>query len=492
MSLPALRFVPEERADLHLHSTWSDGTLSPDALAAACAVAGLQVVALTDHAELRGVAPAALACAARGVYVVPGVELNAAEADLLGYFVDEQAPELSRLCERLRQQRVERARAVVARLGSLGISVDWGAVRRLAAPAAPMRTHIARQLVAMGAAQSVDEAFATLLGRAGRAHVPAVAPSVTECVAAVAAAGGVSVVAHPHFLLRPGGPSAEQLLTPLAAAGVVGCEVWRSGSDAPPPEVQLAFTRAARSLGLLVLQGSDFHGAPVDRRRPGLRSVGGDVLEALNDRVPDQALHRSLFKRMHWRQHNLRPDELDSSLRPELVELAELRHEHLLGRPRPAPAAPHGFEGCPFVLVRAGALDRVAQVVDAVERCGGQGIERRAAGGYPTFAWDLYDLGADPVRGRRSLLNFELDRHLYGPDAERCVFVFFRGPLRRSFRSLKIDLRRQLGRIRFYRVRCGELEDTCLTTYVHMPEEEHVALECWRLAGCGVPTPRPG
>jgi len=493
MTLPELRFSPQERADLHLHSTWSDGTLTPEQLAAACAAAGLSVVALCDHAELRGIAPTALAGARLGVYVVPAVELNAAEADLLGYFVDAQAPALVKLCGDLRQRRAERTRAAADRLQRLGLGVPWEEVERVAGPAAPMRTHLARVLVARGRAASVDVAFRDLLGRQGAAWVSGRPPSAAECVDAIHAAGGVVAVAHPHFAAQT--PLAlDRLLADLAQLGVVGCEQWRAGADAPPAAIQRALAGAVRAHGLLPLQGTDFHGPPVDARRPGLRTVGGHRVRQLNDRVPGAALHRSLFKRMHWRAHNLRPDELRSSLSPDIVQLESLHHEHLLARPPPAATAPPGFAGCPFVLVRAGALQRVEQVVRAIEGAGGQVVARREADGYPELAWDLYDLGPgpDPARARRSLLNFGLDRHLYGPDGERCLLLFFRGPLSCSFRSLKIDLRRSLGRIRFHRVRCGSLEDTCLTTYVHMPEQEHVALECWRLVQCGVEVPASG
>jgi len=252
------------RIDLHVHSTASDGTLSPAEVVAAAAQAGLDVVALTDHDTLAGWDRAIAACPL-GLTIVPGLELSCAYAvsgqrpisvHLLGYLVDPDHPGLVAELTRLRTERTRRGETIVERLVAAGFPITWGRVLELADGGSVGRPHVGRALVEAGVVGSVDEAFVELLSAsspfyAGKADIDAVAG-----VQLISAAGGVAVFAHPAAGHR-GRIVDEAGIAVLAEAGLKGIEV-----DHPDhlPMQRDRLRVLAGDLGLVVTGSSDFHG----------------------------------------------------------------------------------------------------------------------------------------------------------------------------------------------------------------------------------------
>lgn len=241
-------------ADLHAHSTASDGVLSPAELVRAAAAVGLTALALTDHDSTAGVAEAAAAAAQAGLRLVPGVELSTdaigREVHILGYFCAGRAP-LEELLAEMRAARRRRLEQMVERLRAAGLPVALERVLALAGAGAPGRAHVARALVEAGCAASVEEAFDRYLlpGRPG--YVPRRKLHPGEAVRAVIAAGGVAVLAHPGLVGDDG------VLPELLAAGLGGIEVHYPAHTA----AQVAhYARLAEELGLIATGGSDFHG----------------------------------------------------------------------------------------------------------------------------------------------------------------------------------------------------------------------------------------
>jgi 3',5'-nucleoside bisphosphate phosphatase len=248
------------RADLHSHSSASDGTRPPDEVVRRAAAAGLDAIALTDHDTVAGIAAAAAALPA-GLTLVPGMELSCRRdghsVHLLAYLFDPDHPELAAQTEAIRQSRVGRAREMVAKLAELGTGVTWEQVAAIAGDGVVGRPHIARAMLRNGVIETFDEAFTPeWIGPGGRAYASRYALDPAAAIGLVRAAGGVSVLAHPFASTR-GWLVPADLITELAAAGLAGVEVAHPDHDEPERE-ELA-TLASR-LDLVASGGSDDHG----------------------------------------------------------------------------------------------------------------------------------------------------------------------------------------------------------------------------------------
>ncbi|MFB7827070.1 PHP domain-containing protein [Streptomyces hydrogenans] len=249
------------RIDLHSHSTASDGTDTPAELVRNAMAAGLDVVALTDHDTTRGHAEA-IAAAPEGLTVVPGAELSCRldgiGLHMLAYLFDPEESALLAERELVRDDRVPRARAMVAKLQLLGVPVTWEQVARIAGDGSVGRPHVAEALVELGVVPDVSGAFTTeWIADGGRAHVEKHELDPADAIRLVKAAGGVTVLAHPAAVKR-GQVVPESALAALAEAGLDGIEVDHMDHDEP---TRARLRGLAKELGLLVTGSSDYHGS---------------------------------------------------------------------------------------------------------------------------------------------------------------------------------------------------------------------------------------
>ncbi|QDV33967.1 PHP domain-containing protein [Tautonia plasticadhaerens] len=251
-------------ADLHVHSTHSDGTYSPGEVVRAAAAVGLSAVAITDHDTLSAVGIARPEAARVGVELIAGVELGALddgrEVHVLGHFIDPDDPALRSATDALRAARRERLDRMIERLGELGLVVDPEALRRTFPRSALGRKHLADSLVRTGQVASHRLVFSKYLGDEGPAAVPKPGPTVAEAIALIRGAGGVAGLPHPPYDL-----SMERLAS-YRDAGLAALEVDGPGVDR---RRSTRWRGIADRLGLVPIAGSDFH-AP---DRPG-RWVG--------------------------------------------------------------------------------------------------------------------------------------------------------------------------------------------------------------------------
>jgi len=246
--------------DLHAHSTASDGTDAPAGVVVAAARAGLDVVALTDHDTTAGWADAAAEAGRAGVAVVLGSEISARwqgiSVHLLCYLQDPDHPALITEIERTRAARLSRARTMVDLLAA-DFDLTWDDVMaHTGADATVGRPHIADALVTAGVVPDRSAAFATMLVPSSRYYVPHYAPDARDAVAAIRAAGGVPVFAHPGADQR-GRTVPDAAIVQLVDAGLAGLEVRHR--DHGPAQVARLGALAER-LGLLVTGSSDYHG----------------------------------------------------------------------------------------------------------------------------------------------------------------------------------------------------------------------------------------
>lgn len=242
------------RADLHVHSTASDGTLSPAALVELAARNGVAVIALTDHDSIAGVEDAILAAATQKITVVPAVELSAAVGDrsvhILGYFVDVVDRALLGALADLRIARVARAIAIVSSLQAAGYDITSDAVMALSDGGAVGRTHIARTLVSLGHAESVSDAFERLVGRGRPFYRPKAHLSPERAIQLIVGSGGIAVMAH------PGVSGTEDLIEDLVVLGLGGVEAHHVDHTV---EQCAALVTIADRHGLLKTGGTDYH-----------------------------------------------------------------------------------------------------------------------------------------------------------------------------------------------------------------------------------------
>lgn len=275
--------MPFGGADLHFHSSASDGVESPAALVGRAVAAGLSVAALTDHDTVGGLGAFESAAAGTGLVAAGGTELSVDEGGedvhLLGLFVDPTEPDLASRLAFVREVRTRRGEMIVELLNGLGVTLDLEAIRAEVGEGAFGRPHVARALVAAGVVGSVPEAFERFLGEGAPAWVPKAKWGLGEAIGAVRRAGGLAVLAHPVWYEDPRG-----LVRKGRDLGLDGIEVYHPDHGGREEE----FLREARDLGLLVTAGSDFH-AEAD----GMRTLGACRLaEPLWERVAEAAAAR--------------------------------------------------------------------------------------------------------------------------------------------------------------------------------------------------------
>jgi predicted metal-dependent phosphoesterase TrpH len=242
-------------ADLHLHSSFSDGTYSPEELAAQAARHGLAAIALTDHDTVEGCERAERACTAVGLEFIPGAELtaeqNGNELHILAYFVDIRNPRLLSDLAEFQSVRQKRIHEMVARLNAVDVPLEAETVFALANCRSPGRPHVARALVNAGVCGSMDEAFDRFLKKNRPAWVPKMKISSALAIDLIHQAGGLAVMAH------PGLNRSDHEIPELVKAGLDGIECFHTKH---PPSTSEHYLQLAADYHLLVTGGSDCHG----------------------------------------------------------------------------------------------------------------------------------------------------------------------------------------------------------------------------------------
>lgn len=243
------------RADLHMHTIHSDGTLTTRELMERAKSVGLAAISITDHDNTRAVAEGLALGEELGVEVIPGVELSASvgefDVHILGYFFDHTHGGLLEYLELYRRERVKRAERIVGKLNDLKIPLSLDAVLEKAGNGSVGRPHIANALVQEGLADSYHEAFFKYIGFGKPAYEKKYQVTPREAFELIAAAGGVSFVAH------PGNAIDEKVLMELIKQGVDGIEVVHPSHS---PERVTYYRGIANEYFLLTSGGSDFHG----------------------------------------------------------------------------------------------------------------------------------------------------------------------------------------------------------------------------------------
>jgi 3',5'-nucleoside bisphosphate phosphatase len=269
------------RADLHIHTYYSDGVLAPREVVSRARTRGLSAIAITDHDHTAGIGEAVTAGAGAGIEVISGIELSATldgeEIHILGYFVDPAHSALQEFLGLIREERRKRAHRIVEKLRGLNVSLDMDAVLEQAGAGSVGRPHIANAMVELGLTGSYQEAFFRYLGTGRPAFEDKFPVATGEAIRVIRMAGGLSFVAHPGTSMR------ESVLLALIREGIDGIEIVHPSHS---PDLVKHYQGIADEYYLLTCGGSDFHGG---RRNDddafGRHVISLDRVEAMKRRL---------------------------------------------------------------------------------------------------------------------------------------------------------------------------------------------------------------
>jgi len=253
------------KVDLHVHTTASDGRLTPEEIVQRAAEQELTYLAITDHDTVAGIERALRVCAAfPNLTLIPGLEINTdtqtGEVHILGYCIDYKHRNLNVSLDQLRHSREIRARKIVDNLSGMGIDVSWERVMELAGGGSVGRPHIAQAMFEGGHIPSLQEAFIKYIGRHGPAYAERERISPEEAVQLVVMAGGLPVLAHPEDV-----DELDSFLSSLKQAGLVGMETYYNGYHR---DTINKLVKTAERYGLITTGGSDFHGLGSSHETP--------------------------------------------------------------------------------------------------------------------------------------------------------------------------------------------------------------------------------
>jgi len=245
------------KVDIHIHSTASDGRLTPEEVVRKSAEIGLTVIALCDHDTVDGIAPAlAAAKSFPGLKVIPSIEVSTdvsdGEAHVLGYFIDYTDHKLLVKLEGMRNSRRERAQKMITKLRNLGINIEWQRVQEIAGSGSVGRPHVAQAMLEKGYISSIKEAFTDYISRDGPAYAEREKITPAEAVDMILQTKGLPVLAHPFTTNDP-----EAMIIELKKVGLVGIEAYYDGYTADDVSRLVGL---ANKYNVIATGGSDYHG----------------------------------------------------------------------------------------------------------------------------------------------------------------------------------------------------------------------------------------
>lgn len=253
--------IDTRKIDLHVHSTFSDGTYTPEQLVEAAFEAGLSAIAITDHDTTDGIPVAIRAAKERDLEIIAGVELSCEykqkEVHMLGFCLDDTNPILNEHLRNFQQSRNMRNQKMVMLLAAEGFDITYEKLLADNPDCVITRANIARYLVEHGCVKDMSTVFSKYLGDDCRCFVPREKISPTQAIQLIHQAGGVAFLAHP-LLYRMSTVTLHDLVSELASAGLDGIEAIYATYQ---PGDERNMKNLAKEFHLLICGGSDFHGA---------------------------------------------------------------------------------------------------------------------------------------------------------------------------------------------------------------------------------------
>ncbi len=279
--------------DLHVHTTMSDGTLSPAEVVRYARKRCLKAIAVTDHDTIAGIGPAQHEGTTTELEVIPGVEISADWAPgimhILGYFIRPDDPGLLRRLAWLSKGRRERIPLILEKLNALGVHITEQEVDTEAVNGVPGRPHVANIMVRKGYVSTLQDAFDRYLKKGAPAYVVKTKLKPEKAILAISQAGGLAVLAHPYSLREDSSGRLEATVRGLKEYGLRGIEAYYSKHTLAQTRTYLDI---ASRLALIVTGGSDFHGSNKPEVEMGLIPAVGSLAYEILRNLKDAANHR--------------------------------------------------------------------------------------------------------------------------------------------------------------------------------------------------------
>ena len=268
-------------ADLHIHTHYSDGTMSPEEVVADALHCGIHCIAITDHDTIDGISPAIAAAKGQDLEVLPGIELssevNGKDVHMLGYLFNWQDASLLKQLKEMQNARAERMKKMIQKLGALGIhNISFEEISGSARTTALGRPHLAAALVEKKIVGNMRAAFDKYLAEGAPAYVPKFKQTPQEAIKLIKGFGGIAVLAHPML------SNVDELIPALVAAGLGGLEAHYPNCSV---NVMQFYEGLARKHHLVVTGGSDAHGAAKKHTFIGKVRIPYDLVEKLKQAV---------------------------------------------------------------------------------------------------------------------------------------------------------------------------------------------------------------
>jgi predicted metal-dependent phosphoesterase TrpH len=248
--------TPAKRVDLHIHTTASDGQMTPHEVMQCALERHLRAIAITDHDSVAAIDEAQECARDTQLEVIPGLELGVAhqgaDVHLLGYFIDQRSPQLLLALKRFQRSRYRRGEQIIDKLNRLGVDLRMETVMAIAGDAPLGRPHVADAMVREEYVGSYREAFARYLGYHAPAYVPRSGASIQQAIDLIHSCGGVVVLAHPGILNR------DELIPEMVKLGLDGLEAYHYIHDEGTAR---RYVLLAHHYGLVFTGGSDCHGS---------------------------------------------------------------------------------------------------------------------------------------------------------------------------------------------------------------------------------------
>ena len=252
--------MPDFYVDLHIHTNWSDGSLTPSEVVDYAAKIKLAAISITDHDSVDGIEEAVKAASKTSLEVIPGIELSSevgnsekAEMHILGYYIDYKSQKLNETLSVFKKARIERAHVILEKLKKAGINLRDESFLDNVGKKAIGRLHFAKALVEEGFTGSISEAFNRYLAHDKPAYAPKYSMTASEAIKLIRSAGGVPVMAHPYYTHY----NDNEMLRSLVNDGLMGIEAWHIKH---PDNMVKKFLNLAQEFDLIATGGSDCHG----------------------------------------------------------------------------------------------------------------------------------------------------------------------------------------------------------------------------------------
>lgn len=268
-------------SDLHIHTNYSDGTMTPEEVVDEAIRLGVSTIAITDHDTIDGVTIACRYGQGKNLHIISGIEfssyLSPSEVHILGYFIDVHNDGLQKVIKQSREDRINRIFAMVEKLRRLRVDIDPQEILTLAGKGSPGRMHVAETLWKHGYCHTIIESFSKYIGDNKPAYVPKKTLTPQQAIELIRDAGGVSVLAHPGLTQR------DNAIDDLVKYGLQGIEVYYPSHT---PQTVEKYLKIAKKYNLAATGGSDFHGERKLDSPIAKIVVPGDLVSKLRQKCP--------------------------------------------------------------------------------------------------------------------------------------------------------------------------------------------------------------